>query len=363
MSYSTEDCKKYLITIYTDTEEKGWKRVKKYNNENNIVARDFEYKDGRKATVLELPEGLKDQSLLNQNPIIKKSKSDSSPAPDFNPFAQIRNNSSDHKSNNTNPEKKEKEDFQNFMNKVLNGNPPEISNTPKSSIDMLKDFLKEQDERNNQVKNGNDFFDLSGMPDIFVQAIHDNDGPLNPLVRAKENLITLLFENVSFKNLDTSEEKFLYVLVNGTQWEESDGNKASTDFFKNIRNNTVFFDNLIKREVDLPNMYLLHIINTAAMIEAMDEGYIPFHVMEGEEALSSMRLILQDILNIYEKDGKKIEFEKDLVEGCTYTLEILKELCSMNDAGDLWEKEDIDNELDKLIGLIKSKAPKKGLKP
>lgn len=114
-------------------------------------------------------------------------------------------------------------------------------------------------------------------------------------------MVTLLLENVSYESLDTSEEKFLYILVNGTQWEEKEGNQASTDFYNVIKQNESFFDNLVKREIDLPNMYLLHVINTALMIESMDEGYIPFHVMEGQEALKNMCEILEDIVQHYEK--------------------------------------------------------------
>lgn len=35
----------------------------------------------------------------------------------------------------------------------------------------------------------------------------------------------------------------------------------------------------------------------------------------------------------------------------------------MNEAEDLWDKQDIDTEIDKLMSLIKSKSPKKGMKP
>lgn len=354
MGYSTDDCKKYLITVYNDTDEKGWKRVKKYSDEQQRIARDFQYKDGRLATILETANGLIDKSLLNK--VIKPVK----PDPNNNPFDKVRNKKNDDKS--INHKKSDTEHFNDFISNLLNGTTPKPNTNNKSSIDMLKDLLKEQEERKNQPQ-VSDIFNLDSMPRIYIEAIQDNNGPLNPLVKSKENMITILFENVDYQSLDTSEEKFLYILINGTQWDEDEGNKASTDFFKDFRKNRTFFDNLINRKIDLPNMYLLHIMNTALMIESMDEGYIPFHVMDSEEALSSMRVILQDILVMYEKDGEKIEFEKDLVEGSIYTLEKLKVLFRMNDSKDLWEKEDIDNELDKLIGLIKSKSPKKGMKP
>lgn len=354
MGYSTDDCKKYLITVYKDTEEKGWKRVKKYNDEQQRIARDFQYKDGRVATILETPNGLIDKNLLNKTLSVK-------PDPKNNPFDKVRNKNSTEK--NSSNVKTDAQHFQDFMSKVLSGEPPQPDTTNnKSSIDMLKDFLKEQEERNNQPPI-NDMFNLGSMPRIYMEAIQDNNGPLNPLVKSKENMVTLLLENVSYESLDTSEEKFLYILVNGTQWEEKEGNQASTDFYNVIKQNESFFDNLVKREIDLPNMYLLHVINTALMIESMDEGYIPFHVMEGQEALKNMCEILEDIVQHYEKRNIPVEFDKEQVEGSVYTLESLKQLCSMNEAEDLWDKQDIDTEIDKLMSLIKSKSPKKGMKP
>lgn len=357
MAYSTEDCKKYLVTIYTDTEEKGWKRVKKYNDEEKRVARDFEYKDGRKATILETPEGLKDKSLLNKPPITPVKS---------NPFAKIREQNSH---NHTQPSQPKQpgndEQFKDFMNKILDGDSTPKDNTQgKSSIDMMKDFLKEQEEAKKRPQQDfGDMFGLGNMPRIYIQAIQDNDGPLEPLIRAKENLVTQLLKGIPFIDVDTNEEKFLYVLVNGTQWDEPDGNKASTDFFPSIKDKKGFIKNLIDKNVDLYNMYLTHIINIANIIESMDENYIPFHTMEGEEALTDMCKILKEIIKVYEQSDVKVEFDKDLVEGSVYTLESLKELCSMNDAEDLWEREDIEKEIDELISVIKSKSPRKGMKP
>ena len=93
MSYSTEDCKKYLISIYSDTFEKGWKRIRKYNDEQQRVARDFQYSDGRIATILETPEGLKDKTLLDNNNNKKIVIN--------NPFEKVRQeNPQNHKNNN-----------------------------------------------------------------------------------------------------------------------------------------------------------------------------------------------------------------------------------------------------------------------
>lgn len=359
MAYSTEDCKKYLVTIYTDTEEKGWKRIRKYNDDEKRVARDFEYKDGRKATILETPEGLKDKSLLNK--LIEPIKS--------NPFAKIREkNSQNHSQLPQHKNINSDDQFKDFMNKVLGGDSAPKNNTQnKSSIDMMKDFLKEQEEaKKRPPQDFGDMFGLGNMPGIYIQAIQaiqDNNGPLEPLIRSKENIVTQLLKGIEFSDLDTNEEKFLYVLVNGTQWEEEDGNKASTDFFPSIQDKESFIKNLMDKNVDLYNMYLTHIINVANIIESMDENYIPFHTMEGEEALKDMCMILKDIINIYEQQGKKVEFDKDLVEGSIYTLESLKKLCSMNDAEELWEREDVEKEIDELISVIKSKSPKKGMKP
>ena len=236
MGYSTDDCKKYLITVYKDTEEKGWKRVKKYNDEQQRIARDFQYKDGRVATILETPNGLIDKNLLNKTLSVK-------PNPKNNPFDKVRNKNSTEK--NSSNVKTDAQHFQDFMSKVLSGEPPQLDTTNnKSSIDMLKDFLKEQEERNNQPPI-NDMFNLGSMPRIYMEAIQDNNGPLNPLVKSKENMVTLLLENVSYESLDTSEEKFLYILVNGTQWEEKEGNQASTDFYNVIKHNEIFFDNFV----------------------------------------------------------------------------------------------------------------------
>lgn len=102
MKYTTEDCKKYLITVYKDTVESGWKRSKKYKDEEQRVARDFMYEDGRIATILETPQGLIDKTLLNKKP------------EKFNPFAQIREQSKPKKPD-------DKEAFGNFMDKVLGG--------------------------------------------------------------------------------------------------------------------------------------------------------------------------------------------------------------------------------------------------
>lgn len=357
MAYSTDDCKKYLVTIYTDTEEKGWKRVKKYNDNEKRVARDFEYKDGRKVTVVETPEGLKDKSLLNKAPSLPVKS---------NPFAKIREQNSHNHSQPQQPKQPgNDEQFKDFMNKILGGDStPKNSTQEKSSLDMMRDFLKEQEEAKKRPQQDfEDMFELGNMPKIYTQAIQDNDGPLEPLIRAKQNLVTQLLKDIPFSEVDSNEEKFLYVLVNGTQWEETDGNKASTDFFPPIKDKESFIKNLINRNVDLYNMYLTHIINIANIIESMDENYIPFHTMEGEEALKDMCEILKKIIEIYEQNEVKVEFDKDLVEGSLYTLESLKELCSMNDAEDLWEREDIEREIDDLISVIKAKSPKKGMKP
>lgn len=369
MSYSTEECKQYLITVYKDTQESGWKRVKKYKDEEKRVARDFEYSDGRKATILETPEGLKDKTLIDKLDKSIDNPLDNAQEPAFNPFAQVRGSPTPTYSKNA-KKVSEEEQFKEFMQKVLNGQvygePVKDQQEPQSSLDMMKQYLKEQeDAKKNPQQNLNDFFNMNDMPSIFVEAINDHTSLMDPFIKAKKNIVTDLLKDVAFSEIDTQEEKFLYVLVNGTQWEDNDGNKASTDFYFQIEEEQKenFIKNLIHREVDLPNMYLLHIINTAVAVESCDEGYIPFSVMNGEEALSSMHDILKDIVELYEKNNQKVAFEPDLIEASIYTLESLKELCSMNEVEDQWTKEDIDVELDKLMNLIKSKSPKKGMKP
>jgi hypothetical protein len=41
MSYTTDDCKNYLINLHNHTKKSEWKRVRKYNNTNSEVCREF----------------------------------------------------------------------------------------------------------------------------------------------------------------------------------------------------------------------------------------------------------------------------------------------------------------------------------
>lgn len=67
MSYSTEDCKNFLIQLYPNTNKKDWKRVRKYKNENRQVARDFVC-GNIKQTIVETIDGLQPyiQSVIQQ---------------------------------------------------------------------------------------------------------------------------------------------------------------------------------------------------------------------------------------------------------------------------------------------------------
>lgn len=377
MSYSTEDCKKYLVSVCSDTVERGWKRVRKYNDEQKRVARDFEYMDGRKATILETPEGLVDKTLLDKskkivenNPFAQVKKENPENHKSDNPFEQIRQENPD---NHKNSEKNSDEEyFKNFMKQVLGGieqpnnntynnNQAPENNTKKSSIDMMKDFLAEQEQKEKM----NDHFMImfNDMPDILQQGILNSDNPFDQIVSQKENLVTHLLQDVDYEQLDSIEEKFLYILVHGTQWEYNGLEQASTDCYIQIQNKEEFLLNLANKQVNVPDMYISHILNTAAMLEAMDEGYVPFHVMEGQEAIKDMTDILVDMIDILEKNGKKVELDKDIVEGCVYTLLGAKEHCSMGECGDNWTEEQIHGEIDRLVNLIQSKLPKKGLKP
>lgn len=372
MSYSTEDCKKYLVSIYSDTFEKGWKRIRKYNDEQQRVARDFQYSDGRMATILETPEGLKDKTLLDKNKKIVIN----------NPFEKVRQeNPQNHKSNNpfekvrqensNNDKKTEEEDFKKFMQQVLTGikqqnnaydnKEDKQTGTPKSSIDMMKDFLSEQE---NKEKINDHFSNMfKDMPEILQQSILNNDNPIEQLVSQEENYVTQLLQDVNYSQLNNAQERFLYILVHGTQWDYKGEEQASTDCYDNITNKEKFLLDLASKEVNIPNMYVCHILNTAAMIEAMDEGYVPYHVMEGQEAIKQMTDILIDMVDILEKNDKKVQLDNDFVEGCVYTLNAAKDHCSMQECGDRWTKEEIDYEIDRLTSFIKSKLPKKGLKP
>lgn len=375
MSYSTEDCKKYLVSIYSDTDEKGWKRVRKYNDEQKRVARDFQYVDGRTATILETPQGLIDKALLDKpkniinNPFDKIRQENPENHKTKNPFEKVREENPE---NHNVSKNSEDEYFKKFMKQVLTGmdqqnntynNQNQKSTANKSSVDMMKDFLAEQEHKQ---KINDHFSSMFGeMPDILQQGILNHDNPIDQLVSQKENLVTHLLKDINYEELDTSEERFLYILVHGTQWEHQGEEQASTDCYVNIKNKEEFLLNLANKEVKIPNMYVSHILNTAAMIEAMDEGYVPFHVMDGQEAIKEMTNILIEMTEILEKNGKKVELDKDVVDGCVYTLLGVKEHCSMAECEGETDctKEDIDNEIDRLTNFIKSKLPKKGLKP
>lgn len=375
MSYSTEDCKKYLVSIYGDTNEKGWKRIRKYNDEQKRVARDFEYVDGRTATILETPDGLVDKTLLDKpnkptvnNPFQKIRNENPDNHKNNNPFEKIKQENPDNQKNSN--KNSEEEYFKKFMKQVLGGIEQQNNNysnsqqqTPsqKSSIDMMKDFLAEQEYKEKMNEHFSNMF--GNMPDILQQGILNHDNPLEQLVGQKENLVTHLLKDANYAELDSSEEKFLYILVHGTQWEHQGAEQASTDCYVNIKNKEDFLVNLANKQVNLPDMYVSHILNTAAMIEAMDEGYVPFHIMEGQEAIKDMTDILIDMVEILEKNGKKVELDKDIVEGCVYTLLATKEHCSMGEAQGMWTKEEVDNEIDRLNNFIQSKLPRKGLKP
>lgn len=358
MKYTTEDCKKYLITVYKDTVESGWKRSKKYKDEEQRVARDFMYEDGRTATILETPQGLIDKTLLNKKEERKQEK--------FNPFAQIREQNKPKKSD-------DKEAFGNFMDKVLGdknaySNPYSNTNntTQKSSVEMMKDYLKQQEEEEKRKKQMEDFMgmlDNSGMPSIFINAIKNDNTAIDHMIEQEKNLVVELLKDTKFSEMNSAEEKFLYILVHGTQWEGEDGEKASNDFFSKIEDKEGFIKNLVNRDVNIANMYLTHMLNQLTMMEAMDEGYIPFHTMEGDESVLETTKILKEIIELSEKHGQTINLDKDVVEGVIYCVDALRNLCSMNDAGDLWEIEEIYDVLDDLNNLVKSKSTKKGLKP
>lgn len=375
MSYSTEDCKKYLISIYSDTFEKGWKRIRKYNDEQQRVARDFQYSDGRIATILETPEGLKDKTLLDNKKIVIN-----------NPFEKVRQeNPQNHKSNNpfekvrqensNNNKNTEEEDFKKFMDQVLTGIKQQSNSyyntednkeykqtgTPKSSIDMMKEFLAEKENKEKINDHFNDMF--KDMPEILKQSILNHDNPIEQLVSQEENYVTQLLQDVNYSQLSNAEERFLYILVHGTQWSYKGEEQASTDCYDNITNKEKFLLDLASKEVNIANMYVCHILNTAAMIEAMDEGYVPYHVMEGQEAIKQMTDILIDMVDILEKNGKKVQLKNDVVDGCVYTLNGAKQQCSMEECDGAWTREEIDYEIDRLTSFIKSKLPKKGLKP
>lgn len=361
MKYTTEDCKKYLITIYKDTTESGWKRSKKYKDENQRIARDFIYEDGRTATILETPQGLLDKTLLNKKEEEKKPEK-------FNPFAEIREKNKTQKTNDN-------EAFGNFMGKVLGGDKNSYSNpyssntnntTPKSSIEMMREYIKKQEDEEKRQKQMEDFMgmlDNSGMPSIFIDAIKNDNTPIDHMIEQEKNLVVELLKDTLFKDMNSIEEKFLYILVHGTQWEGQDGEKASNDFFPRIKDKDAFINNLVNRNVNIANMYLVHMLNQLTMMEAMDEGYIPFHTMEGDESVLETTKILKEIIDLSEKYGQTINLDKDVVEGVVYCVDALRNLCSMNDAGDLWEIEEIYDVLDDLNNFVKSKSAKKGLKP
>lgn len=57
MSYSTDDCKNFLIQLYPTTNKKNWRRTRKYTNEQGQVARDFICEHIHQ-TIVETPLGL-----------------------------------------------------------------------------------------------------------------------------------------------------------------------------------------------------------------------------------------------------------------------------------------------------------------
>lgn len=236
----------------------------------------------------------------------------------------------------------------------------------KSSIDMMKEYLKQQEEEEKRKEQMEDFMDMlnnSGMPSIFIDAIKNDNTPLEHMIQQDKNVVVELLKDTEFKEMNSTEEKFLYVLVHGTQWEGKDGEKASNDFFSKIEDKDGFIKNLINRDVNLANMYLTHMLNQLTMMESMDEGYIPFHTMEGDESVLETTNILKEIIELSEKHGQVTNLEKDVVEGVVYCVKRLRDLCSMNDAGDLWEIEEIYEVLDDLNSLVQNKSTKKGMKP
>lgn len=70
LSYSTDDCKDFLIQLHPGTDKKDWKRIRKYKNELGQVARDFVC-GGLSQTLVETSNGLQIPSLsiLGQNAI------------------------------------------------------------------------------------------------------------------------------------------------------------------------------------------------------------------------------------------------------------------------------------------------------
>ena len=120
---------------------------------------------------------------------------------------------------------------------------------------------------------------------------------------------------------------------------------------------------MINKDIDLPNLYLTNIVNNILMMESMDEGYLPFHIMSGDECIKDMTIILKDIIILYDKAGKDIKLDKDLLEGALYKLNSIKELFSMNDAGEQWTEDEVRDTVEILISYLKEKEIKKGMKP
>lgn len=70
MTYTTDDCKEFLIKQYPETKKSDWKRVRKYKDRFGVVCRDFKG-NALELCLKETPEGLveiNDINYLNQIP-------------------------------------------------------------------------------------------------------------------------------------------------------------------------------------------------------------------------------------------------------------------------------------------------------
>lgn len=68
MSYSTDDCKNFLITLFPKTSKKNWKRTRKYTNDQGQIARDFVCGDIEQ-TIVETPSGLQPYTQTAPKPL------------------------------------------------------------------------------------------------------------------------------------------------------------------------------------------------------------------------------------------------------------------------------------------------------
>lgn len=215
---------------------------------------------------------------------------------------------------------------------------------------------------NDAIKNTSDINNDKEKFDKFMaQVLGENKE--NIFIDDEDNLYnnpksTFFLQDISFNDMKTNDEKFIYIMINKYQLEPAKGERTSTYFYELMHEQERHkFVNVLKSsEIDLPNLFLLHIINICLMIDKEHETDMPYYIMGSEDSLLNMNLILKDICEKWEFNSfNTVNLDPNLANTCCALLKKIKKSYDLSESQEKWNDAEIDKELEKLNNLIKSK--------